>query len=71
MPMKFLVLEGGGVLGFLGRGGGSAKFIFMGAGIFLRNTPLSRDRCSNTPVGIAATPPLLSIKMPIAVQRQT
>ena len=33
MPIRFLLL-GGGVLGFLGRGGGSANFIFMGAGIF-------------------------------------
>ena len=32
MPIKFLLF--GGVLGFLGRGGGSANFIFMGAGIF-------------------------------------
>ena len=34
MPIKFLLLWGGGVLGILGRGGGSANFIFMGAGIF-------------------------------------
>ena len=27
----------GGVLGFSGKGGGSANFIFMGAGIFLKN----------------------------------
>ena len=33
VSIKFLVLRGGGVLG-LG-GGGSADFIFMGAGIFL------------------------------------
>ena len=33
MSIKFLVLGGGGILG-LG-GGGSADFIFMGAGIFL------------------------------------
>ena len=33
-PTKFLVLEGGGILGFCGRGG-SADSIFMGAGIFL------------------------------------
>ena len=32
MSIKFLVWGGGGVLGF---GGGSADFIFMGAGIFL------------------------------------
>ena len=33
MPIKFLVLGGGGILGFL-EGGGSANFIFMGVGIF-------------------------------------
>ena len=34
MSIKFLVLGGGGgILGF--GGGGSADFIFMGAGIFL------------------------------------
>ena len=33
MPIKFLSL-GGGVVGFLGRGGGSADIIFMGVGIF-------------------------------------
>ena len=31
MSIKFLVLGGGGILG-LGGGGGSADFIFMGAG---------------------------------------
>ena len=36
MPVKFLLL--GGVLGFFRRGGGSANFIFMGAGIFLNLT---------------------------------
>ena len=35
MPIKFLVLGGGGILGL---GGGSADFIFMGARIFLSNT---------------------------------
>ena len=35
MPIKFLVLGGGGILGFLGRRGGSADFIFMGARSFL------------------------------------
>ena len=35
MPIKFLVLGGGGILGFRGGGGGSADFIFMGAKIFL------------------------------------
>ena len=31
MPIKFLVLGGGGVRGFFGRGGdGSAKFYFYG-----------------------------------------
>ena len=36
MPMKFLVLGGGGYSGFWGdEGGGSVNFIFMGAGIFL------------------------------------
>ena len=34
MSIKFLVLGGGGYLGF-GGGGGSADFIFMGARIFL------------------------------------
>ena len=34
MSIKFLVLGGGGILGF-GGGGGSADFIFMGARIFL------------------------------------
>ena len=34
MSIKFLVLGGGGILG-LGGGGGSADFIFTGAGIFL------------------------------------
>ena len=35
MSIKFLVLGGGGNLGFFG--GGSADFIFMGARIFLSN----------------------------------
>ena len=35
ISIKFLVL-GGGVFWVLGGGGGSADFIFMGAGIFLR-----------------------------------
>ena len=35
MSIKFLVSGGGGYFGFLG-GGGSADFIFMGAGIFLK-----------------------------------
>ena len=44
MPMKFLVLGGGGALGFfLGGGGGAADLIFMGAGIFLKN-----GACSHT-----------------------
>ena len=34
MSIEFLVLGGGGILGF-GGGGGSADFIFMGARIFL------------------------------------
>ena len=34
MPIKFLVLGGGGILGFWG-GGESADFIFMGRRIFL------------------------------------
>ena len=34
MSIKFLVLGGGGYFGF--GGGGSADFIFMGAGIFLK-----------------------------------
>ena len=33
MPIKFHVLKGG--WGFLEGGGGSANFIFIGAGIFL------------------------------------
>ena len=33
MPIKFFVLGGG--VGFSGGRGGSANFIFMGAGIFL------------------------------------
>ena len=38
MPIKFLLLGGEGVLGFLRRGGGgSANFIFMGVGILPRN----------------------------------
>ena len=36
MPIKFLVLGGRG--GWKGGGGGSANFIFMGAGIFLSNS---------------------------------
>ena len=36
MSIKFLVLGGGGILGFGGRGGGGADFIFMGARIFLK-----------------------------------
>ena len=32
MPIKFLLLFGG-VLGFFRRGGGSANFIFIGAGL--------------------------------------
>ena len=35
MPIKFVVL-GGGILFFLGGGGVSAIFAFMGAGIVLR-----------------------------------
>ena len=35
MSIKFLVLGGGGYFGFGRGGGGSADFIFMGAGIFL------------------------------------
>ena len=35
MPIKFLVLGGGGYFGFFG-GGGSADFIYMGARIFLK-----------------------------------
>ena len=35
MPIKFLVLGGGGVFCVFGGGGGSADFIFMGARIFL------------------------------------
>ena len=34
MPIKFLVLGGGGFVGFLEGGGGSANFIFMGVRIF-------------------------------------
>ena len=34
MSIKFLVLEGGGVLGFGGGGGASADFIFMGRADF-------------------------------------
>ena len=34
VSIKFLVLGGGGYFGFFG--GGSADFIFMGAGIFLK-----------------------------------
>ena len=45
MPIKFLVLAGGGVRDFLERGGGSANFFFMGVGIFrvarqLRNSSM-------------------------------
>ena len=40
MSIKFLVLGGGGILGFFG--GGSADFIFMGAGIFLTFQELSQ-----------------------------
>ena len=36
MPIKFLVLGGGGIWVFWGGGGGSADFIFMGARIFLK-----------------------------------
>ena len=36
MPIKFLVLGGGGIFGFFFLGGGSADFIFMGARIFLK-----------------------------------
>ena len=38
MPIKLLLLGGGGVLGFFRRGGGSANFIFMGVGIFPINS---------------------------------
>ena len=37
MPIKFLLLGGGGGWGFFRRGGESANFIFMGVGIFLKN----------------------------------
>ena len=37
MSIKFLVLGGGGILGFFW-GGGSADFIFMGARIFLKKS---------------------------------
>ena len=44
MSIKFLVLGVGGILGFLG--GGSADFIFMGAGIFLSTVTLSALRAA-------------------------
>ena len=34
MPIKFLLLGGGGFWSLLEGGGGSANFIFMGVGIF-------------------------------------
>ena len=43
LSIKFRVLGGGGILGF--GGGGSADFIFMGAGIFLMFAILTR-KCS-------------------------
>ena len=46
MPIKFLVLGGGGVFWVLG-GGGSADSIFMGAGIFLN--PVFANRLANWP----------------------
>ena len=45
MSIKFLVLGGGGILGF-GGGGGSADFIFMGARIFLILNYVTKMRCS-------------------------
>ena len=50
MPIKFLLLGGGGVGFFLEGGGGSANFIFMGVGIFpilWGITQLSRDMLQN------------------------
>ena len=34
MPIKFVLLGGGGVLGFLGRGGWKCRFYFYGRGDF-------------------------------------
>ena len=47
MPIKFLLLGGEGVLGFLRRGGGSANFIFMGVRIF-RTVPHGGFRETDT-----------------------
>ena len=53
MSIKFLVL-GGGNFGFLGGGGRSADFIFMGARIFLKvyillNSTVMQMLCSFGP----------------------
>ena len=53
MPIKFLLLGGGGVLGFFRRGGGSANSIFMGVGI-LPN--LSTDGGYRQPWGMSKSP---------------
>ena len=42
MSIKFLVLGGGGILGF-GGGGGVPILFLWGARIFLTNAPLSAD----------------------------
>ena len=62
MSVKFLVLGGGGILGFGGGGGGwSADFIFMDARIFLKvacnnlMTSLS-SRYNGQPVSVTDPP---------------
>ena len=52
MPIKFLLLGGGGGSGFfLEGGGGSAKFIFMGVGIFPREALECHLRALRKPRG--------------------
>ena len=47
MRIKFLVLGGGGRRGLFGRGsgGGSADFIFMGVGIFPKESEVLKRVC--------------------------
>ena len=53
---------GRGVLGFVGRGGGSANFISMGVGIFPRHLPvlLGRGKGFNSYFSNFALPPFAS-----------
>ena len=52
MPIKFLLLRGGGFWAFLEGGGGSANFSFMGVGIFPILRTLLRSKVLHDPLGV-------------------